>query len=70
MTYNVNIFKHTVTLVGAASKCFYQVIRLVGNFSLEILFRLFNPFARREDFSLISYKRDVCGMSELNLYSL
>ena len=43
---------------------------LIGNLSLKIFFRLFNPFAKTEEFRHISHKHDVCGMLGLNVYSL
>ena len=42
---------------------------LVGNFSLKILFRLFNPLARREDFSQISYKHNVYIVCYIWMYT-
>ena len=44
--------------------------RLVGNFSLKIIFQLFNTYGRREKSSHISHKHNVCRMLELNVDSL
>ena len=68
--YPSNSIQHTLALLRVTTKFFYQALWIGWKVSSENFFRLLKPFPKREESQHISRKHDVCGMSELNVYSL